>query len=140
MSVLLWIVASHSWCLTFEHCHQTFFPEPFMTLFGVNSPFLVSCHSFAISGEIVAKQFSMDTFLLAQNGQPLFDIALLFTVASHSWCLTFEHCHQTFLWEPLVTSEGFKSPFLVSCHSFEISGETVPKSFLLAINLDNINL
>lgn len=51
--VLLFIEASHS--CPFLHCHQTCLIEPATTSVGFKLPFLVGCHSFVISGCVVAK-------------------------------------------------------------------------------------
>ncbi len=52
-------------------------------------------------------------------------------------CLHDAHCHQTFLLEACVTSDGFSLPFLVGCHSRETDGDSITNAlsshtFLLA--------
>jgi len=52
---------------------------------------------------------------------------LLPMLASHS--CPFLHCHQTFLFDPGVTSFGVSLLFLVGCHCAAISGRLVSKQF-----------
>ena len=56
------ILASHSWSLPLSQFHHTFLFELLATSCGVNSPFLVGCHSFANSGFKVARQFDLTIF------------------------------------------------------------------------------
>ena len=137
--VLSFILASHSCFLNLEHCHQTFLCEPLRTSSGVRSPFFVRCHSFAISGERAARELSELTRLFEQKGHLSPLPVLLLTTASHSWCLNFEHCHQTFLCEPLTTSWGVRSPFLVGCHSLESSGESAVREFSEETGLTSVD-
>ena len=116
------IQSSHSWSGPSGHFHQTFLPEPATTPVGNRSPFLVGCHSAAISGNSDARLLVTETAWPAQAGHPEPDRVRWSTFASHSWSGPSGHFHQTFLPEPATTPVGNRSPFLVGCHCAATSG------------------
>src|SRR5208337_1108397 len=104
--------------------------EPLLMVSGVSCPFLMGCHSAAMSGRIVAKVFDGTTTKPWQQPQPFPEIARLPMMACHSWSFILEHFHHTFRSEPAVTSFGVRVPFLDGCHSatrwgWDISNETL---------------
>lgn len=68
--------------------------------------------------------------LPAQTGQPAPCVRDLM-LACHSWPRT--QRHQTFRFEPLVTSPGDSGPFLFGCHCAANRGDTVSRSFFPGI-------
>ena len=61
--LLLFGEVCHSWSSPLSHFHHTFSPFPLEISKGVNSPFLVGCHSLASSGFNSASDFPKGGFL-----------------------------------------------------------------------------
>ena len=119
-------VAAHSWSGPFGHFHQIFFLDPATMSAGPRSSFLVGCHSFAISGNRLAKLLVTETCRPAQHGHP-FPLVRLYSLACHSWSGPLGHFHQIFFTDPAAMSAGRRSLFLVGCQCAAISGWVIER-------------
>jgi hypothetical protein len=82
------------------HCHQTLSVIPIETSDGFKEPFLVGCQNFLATVQIAVSEFCFVTRRPAQNGQPEEDSVRSTTFACHTCPVSFQHCHQTRLFDP----------------------------------------